>query len=697
MNRFLLFLVFLFFLHGVQGQYTEDELNKFISSSSEQDQVMETSLLMDQGFYHYAEKITDNLLSRQPDNCNYNYRKGYLIVLSRSDYFAALPYLEKAITSLNKNFDRNSASEKSASIDALYYLACCYHAIGRTDDATELFRKFISMSDKKATLVTLSRLKIKQCELAKELMSHPNVNVSVKNAGPVINSKYPEYSAIVALDGSALFYTSRRPWEDGSSDPYVDGRNNLHPEDVYVSYLDSNNNWMAPQRLSFCKSETFEATVAVNMDERRVYVYKDDTGEGDIYFSDFSQNRFKEMEFLDIKDVNTKYWEPHATVNPEGTAMYIVSDRPGGYGGRDIYQCLKQKDGTWGKPVNMGPEINSAYDEDAPFISIDGKQFYFSTNGPKSMGGFDILMSVRTSKNKWSEAVNLGYPINSCGDDLYYTTTIDGYHGYFTSFRQDGSGEKDIYEVTNNYLGVKDLCFLKGQFITADHKALPENVSITFRCNDCEEKGEQTVFPRLRDGMIIKMLEPCKEYEMVYKAENKELLRENIKTACDVHYSIVEKNMLLDVDKMTLVPYVKKKDTVIVLEEFPLVDMKPLESRHFFRYDDNKLSMKGRDLRKFMRAVEDQLKDRNGNITVKVYSSASNVPTRRYESNQKLADLRAENVKYDIVTHFQQKKKYAGRVNVVIVSSVVEGPAYENDRHNQEKYQPFQFVYLRTE
>lgn len=659
---------------------------------------METSLLMEQGFYYYAERITDNLLASEPDNCNYNYRKGYLIVLSRSDYYTALPYLEKAITDTDKNFDRNSASEKSASRDAIYYLACCYHALGRTNDAIRLFNEFIAGSDKKATLAILSKLKIQQCNLAAELMSHPNPNVSVVNAGKVINSEFPDYSAIVSLDGSSLFFTSRRPWEDGSSAVYVDGRNNLHPEDVFVSYLDSSESWTAPVRLSFCKSESNEATVAVNTDERRVYVYRDETGDGDIYYSDFSQNIFKEVELLDIKEVNTKYWEPHTTVSPDGSVMYVVSDRPGGFGGRDIYQVTRERDGTWGKPKNMGPEVNTPYDEDSPFISIDGKKLYFSSNGPKSMGGFDILMSVRSGKNKWSDAVNLGYPINSCGDDLYYTTTIDGYIGYFTSFRQDGSGEKDIYQVTNNYMGIEDLCFLKGKFFTVDNKQLPENVSITFKCTDCSDTPESTHYPRLRDGMVIAMLEPCKTYEVSYHAGNKEMLKETLTTECGKHYSVVQKNVLLNVDNLTLTPVVEPvNDTVIVLDELPVVQLKSLETKHFFKYDDNKLSMKGRDFRRFLKDVEKQLKSSDNTVTIKVASCASHVPTRKYQTNQKLADLRAENVKYDIVTYFQEKTKMANRVNVVIVSAVVDGPAYENDKKNEEKYQPYQFVVLKTE
>lgn len=700
MNRILLIFISCFCFSLSYAQLTEKELNDFINKSTEQELVLESSLYITQGAFYNAEKITDKLLTLKPESSNYNYRKGYLILASRGDFAAATPYLEKAVKDIDKNYDMNSANEKSASPDALYNLACCYHAAARLDEAMKLFNDYMATSSKKGVLVELSKLKIKQCKVAQELMANPNPNMSVKNVGSVVNSPFPDYAAIVALDGSALFFTSRRPWEDGSSDPYIDRLNNLHPEDVYVSYLDSTDNWTTPSRLNFCINSSNEATVAVNTDERRVYTYKDITGGGDIYYSDFSNNKFNEIVYLNNQDINSKYWEPHATVSPHGGMItYFVSDRPGGLGGRDIYQVLRNPDGTMGKPENLGPNVNTPYDEDAPFVSADGKHLYFSSNGPKSMGGFDILMSNKNEKKSgWGESVNLGYPINSCGDDLYYSATIEGYKGYFTSFRTDGSGEKDIYEVTNNYLGVKDIVFLKEKFNTVDNKRLPEDVGITFRCMDCEERHQETVYPRMRDKLLLTSLIPCKSYEIIYHygADKKEMYRDTVKTACGKYYAEVQKEFRLDVDKMTLVPVVTK-DSIVELPEVPVSDYKSLELKYFFKYDDNKMSMRSRDLKRFAKEVEKQLEEGEESITIQVASSASKVPTRKFESNQALANLRAENLKYDIITYFQEKTKIGNRINVVIVSAKVDGPDYENDRNNKEKYRPYQFVILKTE
>lgn len=698
MNTSRLMVLFSLCITNVFSQYTESELTDFINHSSEQELVMESSLLMRQGFYYNAEKIVDKLLEIKPESSNYNYRKGYLALQLRFDYNAATPYLEKAVKDVDKNYDINSASEESASLDAIYHLACCYHAEERIAEAKKLFEQYISKIPKNAPLVPLAKLRIKQCEVAEKLLKTPNKNVSVKNAGPVINSIYPDYSSVIGLDQSSIFYTSRRPWEDGSSEVYADGRNNLHPEDVYVSYADPSGNWTTPERLGICKSEYNEATVAVNADERRIYTYNDEAG-GDIYYSDFSNSRFNEVKWLDVPEVNTKNWEPHITLSPDGSRMYFVSNRPGGFGGRDIYEVLKGSDGKWGKPKNMGSSINTPYEEDSPFISIDGKKLYFSSNGAKSMGGFDIMISEKKENGDWAESVNLGYPVNSCGDDLYYSTTIDGYVGYFSSFRKGGYGEKDIYEVVNNYLGVDDVSFLKVKFHTPANQSMPEDVAFTYKCTDCPETHEGTVFPRMRDGLAITSLQPCKTYEIIYhySAEKKEAYRETLKTACATPVEEIYKEVLLDVEKKTIVPFNVKRDSVVELVEVPVEANKPLEMKYMFKYNDSKFSIKGREYRRFLRDIEDQLKANGNNVTIKIHSSASKVPTKKYGDNEVLAKLRAENAKYDIITHFQEKTKMANRLIVVIVSSAVNGPDYEGDNRNTEKYGPYQFVLLKTE
>lgn len=695
----------LFVLNSViYAQYNESELKNLIENSSEKELVNEASLLLTQGFYYQSEKLTDKLLTFDPSSANYNYRKGFLVILTNSDFFKAIPYLEKAVTHINLDYDMTSPNEKKASLDALFHLATCYHTVGRIEDAKKYYKEYIDRSTKRAALATVSQMRLLQCEVALRAMQNPTQDVAVQNVGDKINTSNPEYSSIIALDGSALFFTSRRPWEKSASAPYIDLRTNFHPEDIYVSYLDSMENWTDPIRLNFCTAEHNEATVAVNVDERKIYTYNDDSGNGDIYFTDLTNDQFQPAMYLDNQKINSKHWETHASFTEDGDLMYFVSDRPGGFGGRDIYVSQREKDGTWGTPKNIGPSINTKYDEESPFISIDGKNLYFSSNGEESMGGFDIFVAIKDEAGIWGKSKNLGYPINSCGDDLYYSTTIDGYKGYFTSYRAEGKGEKDLYEVSNNYLGIQDKAYLKDRARTTDKSPLPADFSMTFTCLDCAEPHTKTIFPRLRDGMFINSFQPCHTYELAYHlGDSKNILfRDTVKTECDQRVSFVSKSVVYNPTEQTVIPYVAPTLEPVKVHSDTLAtvtvkDYKVVEMKYYFKYDDNKMSLKGREFRKFMRSLEKQIEEVGKPITIRVFSSASTVPTLRYESNEQLAALRAENVKYDIVTYFQQKSKVSKFVNVVIVESSVNGPAYENDSKNVEKYRPFQYVILKTE
>lgn len=532
------------------SQYTPEQLQDILTKSSELELVTENSQLLQEGYLYQAGLVADKLLQLNPQSCNYNYRKGFGILEMSSDYEAALPYLEIAVKDVDKNYDLFSTKEESASTDALYHLARCYHLAENIDKAEEYYTKFIAASSPKSEFVLLTRLRLEQCVVARRLMQTPK-KMHLQNVGTTINTSKPEYAPVISLDGSALYFTSRRPWFNGASDKGIDPRYNLHPEDIYVSYRDFDGVWMEPVRLNFCDSIQNEATVAVSSDERRVYVYQDTRtgGNGDIFYSDFSTNRFQELVYLRTAGVNSENWETHCTVTPDGLTMYFVSDRKGGYGGRDIYRVVKMADGKWSEPQNVGPKINGPFDEESPFMAVDNKTLYFSSNGPKSMGGFDVFVSVLTD-DQWSDAINLGYPLNSAGDDLFYTTTVDGTTGYLTSFRKNGKGEKDIYEVQNDYLGVKNLALLKGRIKTVDNKPIPEDVFITLRCVNCGDAFDRKVFPRVRDGAFLSSLEPCRQYEMIFSYENgtKEFYKEAFATACDEDYDAVYREILLDTD-----------------------------------------------------------------------------------------------------------------------------------------------------
>jgi hypothetical protein len=652
--------------------------------------------MLQNGYFHHADVVTDKLLEFNPKSCNYNYRKGFLLLVSRGDFVRALPYLEKAVEKVDKNYDMYSANEKSASIDAVYHLGVAYHMAGQIDKAEAKYNEFLKLSSKKSPLVTATNLKLKQTVIARELLSKPNGNIRIRNIGNIINTSMPEYSPVISLDGSALYFTSRREWENKESDNMIDTRYNLRPEDIFISMLDSTENWGIPERMEFCKPELNEASVAVSADERRVYIYKDATGGGDIYFSDFSSAKFSIIAQDDRDGLNTPAWEPHCTVTLDGQTVYFVSDRKGGYGGRDIYRIDRTPDGGWSDPKNLGPTINTEYDEDSPFIAIDNETLYFSHNGPKSMGGFDVFVCVKDEKGKWSDPKNLGYPLNTGGDEIFYTTTLDGRKGYLSSFRADGEGEKDIYEILHNYTGLKNISALIGSIKTVDNKPLPEDLGMTATCISCNPVKSSSVSPRLRDGNFFASLEPCSTYEIVYHyGQNKtEIHKEIIKTSCDQAYEEIYKEVIYNVDEHKIIV---PKDTTTTLAPTDVVSFKNFEFKHFYDYNINKLSIKKGEFNEFMKNVEGQIEAGRKSITINIYSSASEVPTKTFKTNERLTKLRAENIKYDILEYVNKNKTLKGKVNVVIVEAVVAGPPYEKDGFNMDKYRPYQFIMLKTE
>ncbi len=543
---------------GAMSQMTIDELRSFVRTASEQEMLIECSSMTQEYYYYNAEIIIDKLLTIQPASANYNYRKGYLILNSRLDHAAAIPYLEKAITDINKNFDSYSTRERSAPPDAIYHLAACYHLDEQLEKAKEHYALFIASSAKKSELIAVAEMNIKQCDVAQHEMNNPK-EVKVNNLGKNVNTSMAEYAPAVSLDGGSIYFTSRRPWEDGSTEQFRDPKLYNYPEDVYVSYLDENNQWIAPEKLGFCDGELNEATISVSGDEKRIYIYQDYSGGGDIYYSDFSNNEFEQLSALKHEAVNTDYWETHCTVTPDGENMYFVSDRPGGYGGRDIYRIVKLPNGEWSKAQNLGPEINTPYDEDAPFIAVDNKTLYFSSNGDKSMGGFDVFVTFRDEMNAWSTPLNMGYPINSTGSDIFYTTTFDGTRGYLSSFRKGGFGEKDIYEIQSDYLGSTAVSAVRGRIMTTDGSPIPDNLTVRIECLNCSVGDEMELFPRMKNGTYFSVLSRCKEYAVHFMDGDQVLKSMSVVTKCNAESEEVKRDYIIG--RYTLAGTVKNKET----------------------------------------------------------------------------------------------------------------------------------------
>lgn len=353
---------------------------------------------------------------------------------------------DKALTYFLKAYGFN----KEVAPDILYRLGHAYHLNLMFEDAVKYYKLHKSkMTDEKATKMGSSVInesikvakRLQECENGKLIVAH-RYNHKIINIGAPINSEYGEYAPAVTEDGQTLIFTSRRP--GGQSDK-KDKDNNYY-EDVWMSKKQADDTWGTPVNLgNSINSESHDACIGISPDGKELFMYK--TGNaGDIYVSNFKDGAWTKPE--PFASINSKHKEPSVTISSNGKTIYFSSDRPGGFGGLDIYKIEMDKNGSWSAPQNMGSSVNTEFDEDSPFIAPDGKTLYFSSNGHNSMGGYDIFSIEFNPKTKsWGSPKNLGYPINSADDDIYFVTTGNQKTAYYASARKDGFGEKDIYMI----------------------------------------------------------------------------------------------------------------------------------------------------------------------------------------------------------------------------------------------------------
>ena len=537
------------------SQITESEVKNIISESSEKELVMQSSSLLQENYFHYADLITDALLKKNPQSSNYKYRKGFIELTMRQNYLKAIDLFSSSIGSIDKNYDMYSVKESSVPVDIYYHLGKAHHLNEDFPKAIENYNLFLSKTRKESELIEYAEKGVEQCGIAKKLMSEPK-EIMIENLGEMINTEYADFSSNISLDGRSLYFTSRRPWADDASSRYKDPMFNHYSEDIYQSSLSDDGVWNNPLRMNMCKPQFNEASVSVSIDERRVYTYNDKEGRGDVYFSSLKNGRFSPITPVDKKGVNTETrWETHYTVSTDGKMVFFVSDKEGGYGSRDIY-FMEEKDGIWSEPKNIGGTINSSWDEDSPFMGLDNNVLYFSSNSAKSMGDFDVFMSVRDENGIWSTPINLGYPLNSVGDDLFYTQTADGSTAYLSSFRKGGKGDKDIYKL-GLYGEVGNVALLNGEIIHAQNKEIPEESYIELTCLNCVPEKTFKLTPRVRDGIFLSKLEKCKDYQLAYYYSNRteNPYTEEFSTNCDLAYQEIYKPVLLDEENEKIIPF----------------------------------------------------------------------------------------------------------------------------------------------
>ncbi len=216
-------------------------------------------------------------------------------------------------------------------------------------------------------------------------------------------------------------------------------------------------------------------------------------------------------------NINTKFWEGSCSLSSDGRTLYFASERPGGFGGRDIYYSRVEKNGSWGPAHNLGANINTPFNDDAPFIHPDGVTLFFSSEGWNSMGGYDIFYSnLNLEDSSWNRPVNMGYPINSPADDRYYVLSADGTRGYFSSDRKGGYGQQDLYIVTPGYRGSRPVLALTIGVVTVDEKPTKADISVTDMKTN-EDRG--TFQSNANTGKYIIALTPGTKYKIAVEVQ----------------------------------------------------------------------------------------------------------------------------------------------------------------------------------
>lgn len=414
------------------------------------------------GQYQSALAMFNEILVEHPGNGN--------ILYYAADCHFKLGHRDKARECLEK-----AKSSAKTSPETFLLLGQIYHADGKVDEALAEYNTYKARGVAAEVSQSFVDTYISQCNTAKTLMAKP-VDVKIENLGQHINSNFDDKSPSVTLDGKKLYFNSRRPVNtDDPVDVEGDGQ---HFENIYYASWDSAKAmWSEASEIPGQINErgVHSACTGISQDGKQIFIYKNNLMDnksrgGDIFISKVMNNKWKTPEAVG-KPVNTTYFESGACISPDGKTLYFVSESPKygkqkGYGGADIWMVQRISKTEWGKPVNLGPEINTPYQEGGIFLAADGKTLFFCSNGPNSMGDLDIFRTVNEN-GTWSKPENLGYPINTVLRDGPMCLSVNGKTAYFSSTRPGGFGENDVYMID-----LKDYALLEKGFAKRADNAL---------------------------------------------------------------------------------------------------------------------------------------------------------------------------------------------------------------------------------
>lgn len=432
------------------------------------------------------------LVKREPLEYQYHYKLGLCYLYTWIDKKAAVPYLEKAV------------KDPKIKHDAWYWLGRAYHLAGEYAKAVQALEKYKTLVAKdKAELEKADHL-IQQIHNAELLIKYP-VNITFANAGPEVNSEFPDYYPWITQDEQTIFFTSRRKGSHASS---VEADGYYSSDGLYATVLDGK--WAKAQNLgNGINTSLDEQVVGIKPDGSQLMIYIDHIDQLEDLYKTFRKGPSWAKITPIGENVNKeKEYSGSIFETEDGPVLYFVRRDPKtSVGEKDIYTARMLPTGQWGIPQNIGSKINTKYNEEFPWLSTDGRTLYFSSEGHSSMGGYDLFKSVwDDEKKEWSEPINLGYPLNTADDEVQISILPDNRAGYISAVRPEGMGDRDIYRIKFEDNDQKFNVY-RGRIIRSD-SASKEIVQATITAVNQKTNDEISFISNKNTGRYIMALLP---------------------------------------------------------------------------------------------------------------------------------------------------------------------------------------------
>ncbi len=395
-----------------------------------QDAFFDAEYFLYNGDYADALPYYQGIYTAIPDNAMIAYRIGLCYLNIEGKKNMAIEYLEKAAARVTAKFREGLLKQTEAPYEALFYLGEAYRINYQFDKAIEAYNKYREtlLSYDVENIIFIDQ-QISACKNAPLIMEHP-VEFTIENLGPVINDNKENFFPVVSGDGKTMVFMSSMKFYDAI---------------MYSKWVKGE--WTAPVNITpELKSDGDHYASCLSVNGDILLLSRDDNMNSDIYMSHYDGLKWSVAEKL-RRSVNTRYWETHGYLTDDGMTMVFASDRPGGFGGLDLYITRRDEKGEWSTPVNMGPELNTALNEDRPFIINNGTILFFASQGHFNMGGYDLFRSELQSNGLWKKPENMGYPLNTPDDNIFFCPVDKGQGGYISLTRDDGYGKSDIYKI----------------------------------------------------------------------------------------------------------------------------------------------------------------------------------------------------------------------------------------------------------